>query len=85
MDAEPENLRSAEVRGAIRWTIGDRLLQGGDLIALCCSGGWITGRFECDSGTGDQPTFFFSIELGGGEVAQQSLVIPEGALVARKG
>lgn len=69
--------------GTTRWSLGDRPLRGGDIVQICCSGAWLTGRFECDSGTGDQPKFFFSIELGGGEVDQQKIVLPEGALMRR--
>jgi hypothetical protein len=85
MPVETETLRRTHAQGTVRFALGDRVLHGGDLIELCCSGGWVTGRFECDSGTGGEPTFFFSIELGGGEVSQHSLVIPEGALVRRAG
>jgi len=70
-------------QGAERWFLDDRPLNGGDIVQLCCSGGWLTGRFECDAGTSDAPTFFFSIELGAGRVAQQSLVLPKGALLRR--
>lgn len=82
---EPETLTLGRAQGAARYMLGGRGLSGGDLVQLCCSGGWITGRFECDSGTGQQPTFYFSVEVGGGKVEQQSLVIPEGALLRRTG
>lgn len=78
---EPENLRLGLAQGTQRYMLGHRALHGGDIVQLCLSGGWVTGRFECDSGTGGAPTFFFSIELGGGNVSQESLVIPEGALL----
>ena len=74
-------LRLGHAQGTARWFLDDRPLSGGDVVQLCCSGGWLTGRFECDSGTGDMPTFFFGIELGGGVVEQQKLVLPAGALL----
>ena len=83
MVEEPETLRLAQAQGTIRYTLGGRVLAGGDLIQLCCSGGWITGRFEWDGQVDSPPSFFFSIELGGGKVSQQSIAIPEGALVRR--
>jgi hypothetical protein len=50
-------------------------------VQLCCSGGWIAGRFEWEGGTEAPPSFYFSIELAGGRTAQQVLPIPEGALL----
>lgn len=76
-------LRRGHAQGSERWFLDDRPLSGGDIIQLCCSGGWLTGRFECDSGTGGVPTFFFSIELGAGRIEQQKLVLPDGALLRR--
>jgi len=83
MTTEPETLRLAPAQGTLRWTLGGRVLHGGDLIQVCCSGGWITGRFEVGSDVDAKPLFYFSIELGGGKVAQQFIEIPEGALVRR--
>lgn len=83
MNEEPETLRLAPAQGTLRWTLGGRVLHGGDIIQLCCSGGWLTGRFEVGSDVDARPTFYFSIELEGGRVAQQSLEIPEGALLRR--
>lgn len=77
---EPTTLRLVPARGAVRYALDDRVLGGGDLIELCCSGGWLTGRFEWDGDVAEPPRFFFSIECVGG-VAQQSLAIPENALV----
>ena len=74
-------LRPGRAQGADRWFLDDRPLSGGDVVQLCCSGGWLTGRFECDSG--GAPTFYFSIELGAGRIEQQKLVLPEGALLRR--
>lgn len=83
MSDEGAPLRRGRAQGTERWFIDDRPLHGGDIVQLCCSGGWLTGRFECDSGTGDAPTFYFSIELGAGRVDQQKLTLPEGALLRR--
>jgi len=76
-------LRLGRAQGSDRWLLDDRPLSGGDIGQLWCSGGWLTGRFECDSGTGGAPTFYFSIELGAGRVEQQKLILPEGALLRR--
>lgn len=73
-----------EVRGVPRFLLNDRALTGGDLIELCTSGGWLTGRFEWDAGRDGPPMFFFSVELDGGGVEQLSLPIPERALVRRR-
>lgn len=83
MSGEGAPLRLGTAQGSTRWFLDDRPLSGGDIVQLCCSGGWLTGRFECDAGTGDVPAFFFSIELGGGRVEQHKLVLPEGALLRR--
>ncbi len=77
----PGTLTLARTPAGLRYRLLDRSVNGGEILQLCCSGGWITGRFECDAGTGGAPTFFFSIELEGGRVAQHSIPIPEGALL----
>ncbi|AKU99583.1 hypothetical protein AKJ09_06247 [Labilithrix luteola] len=66
----------------MRWFLEERPLSGGDIVQLCCSGGWLTGRFEWDAG-GGPPSLHFSIELGGGRVAEQVIELPEGALLRR--
>ncbi len=76
-------LRLGHAQGAPRWLLEDKPLVGGDVVQLCCSGGWLTGRFECDAGTGNAPTFFFTIEIAGGRVEPRSLVLPDGALLRR--
>lgn len=76
-------LYPGNAHGTVRWFVGDRPLHGGEIVQVCCSGAWLTGRFECDSGTRDEPTFFFSLELEGGVQEQQKLVLPEGALIRR--
>lgn len=75
------SLRLGHAQGTDRYFLGDRPLQGGDIVQLCASGGWITGRFEWDAGRGGEPTFFFSIELEGGGVEQLSFAIPDRALL----
>jgi hypothetical protein len=75
-------LRSAYAQGTLRYFLHDRVLSGGEVVELCCSGGWLAGRFEWDGAAREgAPRFFFSIELGGGEVAEHSLLLPEGALL----
>jgi hypothetical protein len=74
-------LRLGRAQGADRYFLLDRPISGGDVVQVCASGGWITGRFEWDSGEGGVPTFYFSIELAGGGVAQLDFPIPEGALL----
>lgn len=74
-------LRLAPAQGSVRYFLDDRVLHGGDIVELCCSGGWLKGRFEWDPGMGTAPSFHFSIELGGGEVAPQVLELPERALL----
>jgi ketosteroid isomerase-like protein len=78
-----ETLRLGQAQGSRRFVLAGRGLNGGDIVQLCCSGGWITGRFEWDGQPDAAPRFFFSIEREGGRVEQQSLAIPEGALLRR--
>jgi len=59
----------------------ERTVNGGDPLALCCSGGWIVGRYEWAGGEA-APRFHFSVELaGGGRVWESSFELPEGALL----
>jgi hypothetical protein len=74
-------LQLVPARGSLRYAIGDRVLSGGDVVELCCSGGWLTGRFEWDDGMDAPPRFYFSIELEGGAVDEQVIDVPEGALL----
>lgn len=83
MSGEQGTLRIGHAQGARRWFLGDRPLSGGDILQLCCSGGWLTGRFEWGNEMDAPPSFWFSIELEGGRVAQHSLEIPEGALLRK--
>ena len=62
------------------WLLG-RTVNGGDPLELCCSGGWIIGRYEWVGGDAP-PRFHFSVELaGGGRVWESSFDLPEGALL----
>lgn len=80
MEAYGAPLRFGVAQGSTRYFLGDRPLNGGDVVELCCSGGWLKGRFEwSDEGA----WFHFSIELGGGGVAEHSLSIPDRALLRR--
>lgn len=84
MPSETSALRTGVAQGTQRLFLADRVVNGGDILELCCSGGWLTGRFEWDpgdQGVGSEPSFWFSIELGGGRVSQQRLTLPEGALL----
>jgi hypothetical protein len=58
-----------------------RPLRGGDMIDLCFSGGWVTGRYEWSQRAEESPVFHFSVELGAGRVWQSSFAFPEGALL----
>lgn len=78
------SLKFAQVQGSGRYVLLDKVVHGGELLEMCTSGGWLTGRYECDAGTGDVPTLFFSVELDGGGVTQLHLPIPEGALLRRR-
>jgi hypothetical protein len=79
-------LHALELRSApsgLRHYLGGRPLHGGDLLQLCFSGGWVTGRYERDREHPDRAWFHCSIELDGGRTAEHVLAIPEGALVRR--
>jgi hypothetical protein len=81
MASGPSTLVLGHAQGARRWFLCGRPLSGGDVVQLCCSGGWITGRFEWGAEMDARPFFYFSIEVEGGRVAEQSLAIPDGALM----
>jgi ketosteroid isomerase-like protein len=81
--AKGETLQIGQAQGSRRYMLGDRVVTGGEILEMCCSGGWLTGRFEWSGQLEDAPTFFFSIELDGGQVAQHSMPLPEGALLRR--
>jgi hypothetical protein len=81
MSSPTGSLRLGRAQGADRFFLLDRPISGGDVVQMCASGGWITGRFEWDAGVGGVPTFYFSVELDGGGVAQLHFPIPERALL----
>lgn len=78
--AEPLQVGTAQ--GTLRYLHGGRVLSGGEPVQLCCSGGWLTGRFEA-TGVEHPARFFFSIELGAGQVEQLSIELPTAALLRR--
>ncbi len=65
----------------LRYHLSGRLVSGGATVALCFSGGWVTGRFEWSGDPAEPPSFSASIELAGGGVAEHRLPLPEGALL----
>jgi hypothetical protein len=66
--------------GRVKYELAGRAVQGGDVVELCFSGGWVTGSFEWSGGGNDVPCFHYSIELmTDGEVVRGSLEIPVGA------
>jgi hypothetical protein len=79
MTSPAGSLRLGRAQGAERFFLLDRPIGGGDVVQLCASGGWLTGRFEWDAG--GAPKFYFSVELEGGGVAQLHFPIPERALL----
>lgn len=74
-------LRLGRAQGGERFFLVGRPISGGDVVQICASGGWLTGRFECDAGSGATPMFYFSVELEGGGVEQLRFPIPENALL----
>jgi hypothetical protein len=82
--AVSETLVLKHAQGTLRYTLGGKGLNGGDIVELCCSGGWLTGRFEWNGRPEDAPRFHFSIELARGGVEELSITIPELALLRRK-
>lgn len=74
-------LTLGHAQGSTRYFLLDRPISGGDVIELCASGGWLTGRFEWDAGIDGEPMFYFSVELDGGGVEQLSFPIPDRALL----
>lgn len=81
MSTAGATLTVVQAQGTKRWGLAGRPLSGGDIVQLCCSGGWLMGRFEWHGDVATPPSFHFSIELAGGAVAQQTIVLPEGAIL----
>jgi hypothetical protein len=77
-----EPLELIERHGRMRHYLAGRVVQGGDPIDLCFSGGWVTGRYEWSGQVHEPPLFYYSIELmAEGQVAQGTIEIPNGALL----
>lgn len=82
MRSDGETLHLIERHGRIRHYLAGRVVQGGDPIDLCFSGGWVTGRYEWSGATHELPRFHYSIELmAEGKVVEGTLEIPEGAVL----
>ena len=65
----------------LRHYLGGRLVNGGDVIEICFSGGWVVGRYERTKDPA-RPLFHCSIELCEGRgVAACVIEIPDGAMV----
>jgi hypothetical protein len=68
--------------GRLKYRLAGRLVSGGDIIDLCFSGGWVTGRFEWNGDAATRPSFHYSIALAGdGRVHEDHFPFPEGAIV----
>jgi hypothetical protein len=79
-DRQSGQLELVERFGRYKHYLLGRPVNGGDILELCMSGGWVSGRYECDAAAA-APRFYFSVELGGGRVWQSSFELPEGALL----
>lgn len=76
----PTVLELRERDGRRKHYLAGRPVNGGDLLEVCFSGGWLPMRYEW--GSGDVlPRFHFSVELGRGRVWESSLELPEDALL----
>ena len=78
MAVEPLELR--ERNGRVKHWLSDRPVNGGDVIEVCFSGGWLAMRYEW-AGDHTRPRFHFSVELGRGRVWESSLELPDEALL----
>ncbi|HEY3449713.1 MAG TPA: hypothetical protein VGK67_25385 [Myxococcales bacterium] len=73
-------MATLELRPArMKYYLDGRPVNGGDLLELCVSSGWLTGRFELGRAEDDPPSLHLSVELERGGQAQLSIPIPEGA------
>lgn len=82
MEHSTGTLELEDRSGRLKYRLAGRLLSGGDLIDLCFSGGWVTGRFEWNGEATQPPSFHYSITLAGeGRVHEDHLALPEGAIV----
>jgi hypothetical protein len=60
--------------------LAGRPVNGGDLIEVCFSSGWLTMRYEWNDSLA-LPHFHFSVELGAGRIWESFLELPEGVLL----
>lgn len=76
-------LKLTDTLSGLRYCLDGKPMLGGDILALCFSGGWVVGRFEWNSDPAERPTFHSSIELVGGKIEPFTVTIPEGAILRR--
>src|ERR1700754_2433237 len=82
MRTDGSPLELLERPGRTKYYLNGRPVSGGDPIALCFSGGWVTGRFEWSGDLHVSPSFHYSIELMvEGRVVEGNLEIPDGAVL----
>lgn len=72
-----------ETGAGVRYALDDKVLFAGDLIAVCLSGGWVTGRFEWNGDFATPPELHTSFELGAGRLHPLAIELPAGALLER--
>jgi hypothetical protein len=66
--------------GRLKHYLDGKPVNGGDLLEVCFSGGWLPMRYEWN-GDLSSPRFHFSVELGAGRVWESFLELPEDALL----
>jgi len=82
MRTAAETLELITRNGRLRYQLAGRVVTGSDLIDLCFSGGWVTGRYEWRGDLGERPRFHYSIEMmAEGRVTEGTIEIPEGAVL----
>jgi hypothetical protein len=68
--------------GRTKYQLAGHVLNGGDPIPLCFSGGWVIGRFEWSGELDRRPLFHYSLELvTDGDLFEAAFEIPEGAIL----
>jgi hypothetical protein len=73
-------LELRERNGRHKHYLAERPVNGGDILEVCFSGGWLPMRYEW-GGTHEPPQFHFSVELGSGKVWQSFIELPDAALL----
>jgi hypothetical protein len=82
MERDSGTLELVNRSGRWKYSLGGRLVSGGQPLDLCFSGGWVTGRFEWSGDAAERPRFHYSIALlGEGRVHEDSFVLPENAVM----